>query len=70
MLITDQWLSPIARIRPHVLPARIQVPSAWDSSAALLAVAEALIAAVTAQNWPRCRDGSGRWSSCARREAG
>ena len=27
-------------------------PSAWDSSAALLAVAEALIAAVTARNWP------------------
>ena len=52
VLLTDQWLSPIARIALHVLPARIQVPSAWDSSAALLAIAEALIAAVTTRNWP------------------
>jgi DNA-binding MurR/RpiR family transcriptional regulator len=51
VLLTDQWLSPIARFALHVLPARIQVPSAWDSSAALLAVAEALIAAVTARTW-------------------
>ena len=35
-----------------MLPARIQVPSAWDSTAALLAIAEALIAAVTTRNWP------------------
>jgi len=52
VLVTDQWLSPIARIAQHVLPARIEAPSAWDSSAALIAVAEALIAAVTAQTWP------------------
>jgi DNA-binding MurR/RpiR family transcriptional regulator len=52
VLVTDQWLSPIARIALHVLPARIQVPSAWDSSAALLTIAEALIAAVTTRNWP------------------
>ncbi len=51
VLLTDQWLSPIARIALHVLPARIQVPSAWDSSAALIAVAEALVAAVTARTW-------------------
>lgn len=52
VLITDQWLSPIAHIALHVLPTRVQVPSAWDSSASLLAVSEALIAAVTTRNWP------------------
>lgn len=51
VLVTDQWLSPIARIALHVLPTRVQVPSAWDSSAALLVVVEALIAAVTTRNW-------------------
>jgi DNA-binding MurR/RpiR family transcriptional regulator len=51
VLLTDQWLSPISRLALHVLPARIQVPSAWDSSAALLTIAEALIAAVTTRNW-------------------
>ncbi len=52
VLITDQWLSPIAHAARHVLPARIEVPSAWDSNASLLVVVEALIAAVTARNWP------------------
>ncbi len=47
VLITDQWLSPIARLARHVVAGRTAVPSAWDSSAALIAVAETLIAAVT-----------------------
>lgn len=47
VLITDRWLSPIARVASHVLPARTAVPSAWDSSAALFVVAERLIAGVT-----------------------
>lgn len=52
VLVTDQWLSPISRFAKHVLPTRIEVPSAWDSGASLLVVAEALIAAVTTRSWP------------------
>jgi DNA-binding MurR/RpiR family transcriptional regulator len=48
VLVTDQWLSPIARFAGHVLAARTTVPSAWDSSAALFVLAERLIAGVTA----------------------
>jgi len=48
ILLTDQWLSPIARCASHVLAARTTVPSAWDSSAALFVIAERLIAGVTA----------------------
>jgi DNA-binding MurR/RpiR family transcriptional regulator len=51
VLLTDQWLSPIARVAAHVLAARVVVPSPWDSSSALLAVAEALIAGVTRRDW-------------------
>jgi DNA-binding MurR/RpiR family transcriptional regulator len=47
VLVTDQWLSPIARFARHVVPARTSVPSPWDSSAALFVVVETLIAAVT-----------------------
>ncbi len=47
VLATDQWLSPIARLARHVVAGRTAVPSAWDSSAALMAVAETLISAVT-----------------------
>lgn len=52
-LITDSWMSPIARIAAHVLPARVAVPSPWDSSTALMAIAEALISGVTQENWAR-----------------
>jgi DNA-binding MurR/RpiR family transcriptional regulator len=51
LLITDQWLSPIAKVALHVLPARVVVPSVWDSSAALMAICEALLAAITRDNW-------------------
>lgn len=47
LLFTDQWLSPIARVARHVVAGRTAVPSAWDSSASLFVVAEALIAALT-----------------------
>jgi DNA-binding MurR/RpiR family transcriptional regulator len=51
VLFTDQWLSPIARIAKHVISARIAVPSNWDSTAAIFAVVEALIAGVTKELW-------------------
>jgi DNA-binding MurR/RpiR family transcriptional regulator len=53
ILMTDQWLSPIAVVASHVLPVRVSVPSAWDSSSALMAVTEALIAEITSGDWDR-----------------
>ncbi|PLX35926.1 MAG: RpiR family transcriptional regulator [Hyphomicrobiales bacterium] len=47
VLVTDQWLSPVARHAQHVLAARISVPSNWDSGAAVLALVEAVVAATT-----------------------
>jgi DNA-binding MurR/RpiR family transcriptional regulator len=55
ILLTDQWLSPAARVARHILPARVAVPSAWDSSAALLAIIEALIADVMSRRWNESR---------------
>jgi len=51
VLITDQWLSPIAQTARHVLAAHVAVPSAWDSSTALMAIVEALLAEVTRLTW-------------------
>lgn len=51
VLLTDAWLSPIARVARHVLPAHITAPSNWDSSAGLLLLTEALVAAVTKHLW-------------------
>lgn len=54
-LITDSWVSPIARTASYVLPARVAVNTAWDSSLALMAIAEVLIARVTRFNPERSR---------------
>lgn len=55
VLFTDQWLSPIAKVARHVVAARVRVPSNWDSSCALLAMAEAVLAAVTERIWRSAR---------------
>ena len=52
VLITDQWISPIARIAVHSLPLRIEAPSSWDSNIVPLFVTEALISAMVNVNWP------------------
>ena len=52
VLITDQWISPIARIAVHSLPLRIEAPSSWDSNIVPLFVAESLVAATVNANWP------------------
>jgi DNA-binding MurR/RpiR family transcriptional regulator len=55
VLLTDPWLSPIARVAQHVLPAHIAAPSNWDSSAGLLLLTEALVGAVTKRLWDSAR---------------
>lgn len=55
-LVTDSWMSPVGRIASHVLPARVAVPSPWDSSLALMAIAEVLIAGVTRENQERAQE--------------
>ncbi len=46
-LMTDTWLSPIAEIARHVLPAHVDNASPFDSLVPATAVAETLVAAVT-----------------------
>jgi DNA-binding MurR/RpiR family transcriptional regulator len=52
VLITDQWISPIARIAVQSLPLRIEAPSSWDSNIVPLFVTEALVAGVVNARWP------------------
>ena len=55
VLFTDQWLSPAQAFADHSFAARIEAPSAWDSSAALLLLTETLIAAVQETLWETTR---------------
>lgn len=56
ILFTDQWQSPVRAHADHVFAAKIEAPSAWDSSAALLLLTETLIAAVQEELWETTRD--------------
>lgn len=49
VLFTDPWLSPIAEVAHHVLPASVEVPWPFDSIVAGLAVVEALVAGLVAR---------------------
>ena len=46
VLITDRWLSPATIHARHTLPCHIGMPAAWDSTATLMVVTEALLAQV------------------------
>jgi DNA-binding MurR/RpiR family transcriptional regulator len=55
-LFTDQWLSPVSGVARHVLPAHVIAPSVWDSSAGLLLLVEAVLAAVARELGRGARD--------------
>ena len=46
VLVTDRWMSPAAGHARHVLACAVEVPAAWDSTASILVVIEALLAQV------------------------
>ncbi|HWV22356.1 MAG TPA: MurR/RpiR family transcriptional regulator [Devosia sp.] len=51
VLITDEWLSPIARHARYCLPCQTETGRTWDANAALLTLVEAMIARVTELSW-------------------
>ncbi|MFV2093329.1 MAG: MurR/RpiR family transcriptional regulator, partial [Hyphomicrobiales bacterium] len=56
VLFTDQWGSPAAKHAAHSFHARIEAPSAWDSSVVTLFIVEAVIAAVQTARWDETKD--------------
>lgn len=59
LLFTDQWRSPVATLSDITFSCRIEVPSAWDSSVALMLLSETLIAATQDRNWEETRSRMG-----------
>ncbi len=51
VLITDQWLSPVAEVADYSFSCWVEIPSAWDSNISTMMLLEALIAAVEERNW-------------------
>jgi DNA-binding MurR/RpiR family transcriptional regulator len=63
-LMTDNWLSPVARVAKVVLPVRVESASPFDSLVAATAISETVIAAVAEVMGEAglASRGSGRWS--------
>lgn len=51
ILITDEWVSPLAAVAAHVFPLRIAVDAHFDSFVPLSALVETFIARLSARNW-------------------
>lgn len=56
ILYTDQWGSPIIKHAAYKFHCRVEAPSAWDSSMAILFVVEAVIAAVENLGWEKTKE--------------
>ena len=51
VLITDKWMSPIARHSDHVVALPIDIGTAWDTVICAIAFVEALIVKVSEADW-------------------
>jgi len=56
ILITDEWMSPVAKVADHVLSCRVSSLSRWDSLVSMTALIEALMERFAEMNWPDIKD--------------
>jgi DNA-binding MurR/RpiR family transcriptional regulator len=61
VLITDKWMSPIARHSDHVVALPIEIETAWDTVICAIAFVEALIVKVSEADWPATRKRLEAW---------
>lgn len=61
ILITDRWLSPIARDSSHVIALPIDSGTAWDTVVAAIAFLEALIVKVSEADWEATQKRLRQW---------
>lgn len=54
--MTDRWISPAAVHARHTFSCQIEVPSAWDSTVAMLVLVESLISAVQSLTWEQTEE--------------
>jgi DNA-binding MurR/RpiR family transcriptional regulator len=56
ILFTDQWQSPVNKLSEFSFASRVIVPSAWDSTAAMMLTIEAMIAEIQERTWATTRE--------------
>jgi DNA-binding MurR/RpiR family transcriptional regulator len=63
VLVTDRWISPIARHSDHVVALPIEIETAWDTIVCAVAFVEALIVRVSEADWPATRKRIEAWDA-------
>lgn len=63
ILMTDKWLSPIAKHAQEVMPVPIESGTLWDTYSAALAVSEAIVTRIAEDNWDQTRARIEAWDS-------
>ena len=63
MLMTDKWISPVARHASDVLPVPIKSGTLWDTYSSALAVTEAIVTRIAEDNWEHTRNRIESWDS-------
>jgi DNA-binding MurR/RpiR family transcriptional regulator len=61
VLITDKWMSPVARYSDHVVALPIDVETAWDTVICAITFIEALIVKVSEADWPTTKKRLEAW---------
>lgn len=63
ILMTDKWLSPIAKHAQEVMPVPIDSGTLWDTYSAALAVSEAIVTRIAEDNWDQTRARIQAWDA-------
>ncbi len=61
ILITDRWVSPIARHAQHIFAVPVETGTAWDTGIAVLALVEAMIVKLSESNWDAAQRRLTKW---------
>ena len=70
VLVTDKWMSPVARYSDHVVALPIEIGTAWDTLVCAIAFVEALIVKVSEADWPATRKRLEAWDALRSRATG
>lgn len=63
ILMTDKWISPIAKHAQEVVPVPIDSGTLWDTYSAALAVTEAIVTRIAEDNWDQTKDRIKAWDA-------
>ncbi len=61
LLMTDKWISPVAKHAHEVLPVPIDSGTLWDTYSAALAVTEAIVTQIAEHDWDKARARMEAW---------